>query len=172
MSVPKHHWPEALLTASYLINRIPSASLHNKIRFQLLFPDKPLFPLKPKTFGCVSFIHILPLRKDKLSAKSLKCVFLGYSRLKKGYLCYNPSLKKTFISMDVTFFEGLPFYSPSNAPLPSSHTLPISVLDRPPTTSPPKDAAPPIVYTRRPKEVSSTHLPAVPITRFVDPQIG
>lgn len=164
MSIPKHHWPGALLTPCYLINCTPSGSIKNKMPFQLLFPDKPLFPFKPKTFGCVCFIHILPFQKDKISAKSFKCVFIGYLRLKRGYLCYNPSIKKTFITMDVTFFEDVPFYSPSNAPMlavpkPSSHTLPISIVDLPSTTSPPKYAAPPIVYTRRPKEVPSTHLP-------------
>lgn len=78
--------------------------------------------------------------------------------------------------MGVTFFEDVPFYSPSNAPMlavpkPSSHTLPISIVDLPSTTSPPKYAAPPIVYTQRPKEVPSTHLPAAPTTIFADPPL-
>lgn len=81
MSIPKQHWPEVSL-----INRMPSAVLKYKIPFNVLFPNKPLFAIEPKTFGCVCFVHILPSKKDKLSARALKCVFLGYSRLQKGYV--------------------------------------------------------------------------------------
>lgn len=79
MSVPKQKCPATLPTACYLINCLPSVSLDNKIPFQVLFPNQLLFSLKPKSFGCVCFVHILPTRRDKLFAESLNCVFLGYS---------------------------------------------------------------------------------------------
>lgn len=109
MSVPKHQRPEALLTACFLINRKLSVFLSYEVPCQLLFPHKPLFSIQPKTFGCVCFVHVLRLRKYKLFAKSLKCVFLGYARYQKGCICYNPSLKKTFVTMDVTLFDDEPF---------------------------------------------------------------
>ena len=37
--------------------------------------------------------------------KSLKCIFLGYSRVQKGYRCYCPTLRSYFGSADVAFFE-------------------------------------------------------------------
>ena len=40
----------------------------------------------------------------------MKCVFIGYSLTQKGYKCYYPSNKQTFISIDVTFHENQPFY--------------------------------------------------------------
>lgn len=33
MSVPHSFWPDALLTACYLINRLPSSSINNQIPF-------------------------------------------------------------------------------------------------------------------------------------------
>ncbi|RVW44162.1 hypothetical protein CK203_089420 [Vitis vinifera] len=55
---------------------------------------------------------------DKLSAKATKCIFLGCSRLQKGYRCYSPDIHRYFLSADVTFFEDSPFFS-------SSESLPI-----------------------------------------------
>lgn len=74
MSVPKHHWPEAFLTSCYLINRLPSTSINNKIPFQLLFP---LFPLPLETFGCVCFVHILLMARQVVSKISLSVCFLA-----------------------------------------------------------------------------------------------
>ena len=47
----------------------------------------------------------------KLDPKALKCVFLGYSRLQKGYRCFSPDLNKYVVSTDVVFSKDTPFYS-------------------------------------------------------------
>ncbi|RVW30967.1 Retrovirus-related Pol polyprotein from transposon TNT 1-94 [Vitis vinifera] len=87
--VPFRFWGDAVLTACYLINRMPSSVLHDQIPHSLLFPDQPLYFLPPRVFGCTCFVHILTPGQDKLSAKAMKCLFLGYSRLQKGYRCYS-----------------------------------------------------------------------------------
>ena len=46
---------------------------------------------------------------SKLDPKSLKCIFLGYSRVQKGYRCYCPSLRRYLVSTDVTFLENASF---------------------------------------------------------------
>ncbi|RVW85016.1 Retrovirus-related Pol polyprotein from transposon TNT 1-94 [Vitis vinifera] len=87
--VPFRFWGDAVLTACYLINRMPSSVLHDQIPHSLLFPDQPLYFLPPRVFGCTCFVHILTPGQDKLSAKAMKCLFLGYSRLQKSYRCYS-----------------------------------------------------------------------------------
>ena len=46
---------------------------------------------------------------SKLDPKSLKCIFLDYSRVQKGYRCYCPSLRKYLVFADVTFLENISF---------------------------------------------------------------
>ncbi|RVW26551.1 Retrovirus-related Pol polyprotein from transposon RE1 [Vitis vinifera] len=53
-------------------------------------------------------------------AKAMKCLFLGYSRLQKGYRCYSLETHRYFISADVTFFEDSPFFSITSESLPVS----------------------------------------------------
>ena len=62
--------------------------------------------LPPKIFGCVYPIHSLSPGSDKLDPRSIKCVFLRYSRTQKGYWCYSPTLRCRFTSADVTFDES------------------------------------------------------------------
>ena len=85
MHVPKSYWSDAVLTACHLINRIPSTVLGSQIFYTVLSPDAHLFHLPSKIFGCVCYVHILGLGSDKLDPRSIKCVFLGYSRTQKGY---------------------------------------------------------------------------------------
>lgn len=56
------------------------------------FHSQPLFYLPLHVFGCVCFVHILTLGQDKLLAKAMKCVFLGYSQLERGYRCHSPNI--------------------------------------------------------------------------------
>ena len=44
-NTPTYLWSDAVLTAVYLINRMPSTPLHGEILFSRLYPNKPLFPL-------------------------------------------------------------------------------------------------------------------------------
>ena len=59
--VPQRFWGDATLVACYLINRMPSSILHDKIPHSILFPNQPLFCLPPRVFGCVCFAYILTL---------------------------------------------------------------------------------------------------------------
>ena len=87
---------------------MPSSSIKNKIAHSILFPEEPLFHVDPRIFGCTCIVHNLSPGFDKLAARAIKCVFLGYSRLQKGYRCYSPAHNRYYISADVIFFEEKP----------------------------------------------------------------
>ncbi|XP_052730972.1 retrovirus-related Pol polyprotein from transposon TNT 1-94 isoform X1 [Vigna angularis] len=117
-NVPKKYWGEAVLTASYLINRLPSHGVSNKSPIEVLNNFFPHFKksngLIPRIFGCTAFAHVPVQARDKLDPRAVKCIFLGYSATQKGYKCYDPIIKRWYISADVTFLETKPFFNKTN----------------------------------------------------------
>ena len=88
---------------------MPSSVLNWDTPYHILFPNKPLFPIEPRLFGCICFIRDVRPHVSKLDPKPLKCIFLGYSRVRKGYKCYCPSLRRYAVSVDVTFLKNSSF---------------------------------------------------------------
>ena len=107
--MPKHFWADAVSTACFLINWMRSSVLDWATSFQTFFPHRSLFPIEPRVFGCTCFVRDVHSYVSKLDPKSLKCIFLGYSRVQKGYKCYYPNLCKYLVFVDVTFLENTPF---------------------------------------------------------------
>ncbi|XP_071739944.1 uncharacterized protein [Rutidosis leptorrhynchoides] len=67
--VPKSFWPEALATATYLINRLPTKILGTKTPRNVLsqfFTLPSSLNLEPQIFGCSVFVHILKHERTKL----------------------------------------------------------------------------------------------------------
>ena len=81
MHVPKHFWADAVYATFFLINQMPSSVLNWATSFQTLFPHKSLFPIEPWLFGCTCFVPDVRPHVSKLDPKSLKCIFLWYSRV-------------------------------------------------------------------------------------------
>ncbi|RVW79787.1 Retrovirus-related Pol polyprotein from transposon RE1 [Vitis vinifera] len=132
-NVPFRFWGDAVLTACFLINRMPSSVLHDQIPHSLLFPDQPLYFLPPRVFGCTCFVHILTPGQDKLSAKAMN---LAHSH------CLPPDAmpprplqvyhRRPRVATPLPFAEApadsLPTPSASLAPaLPSPDDLPIAI---------------------------------------------
>lgn len=120
-NVPYFYWGEAVLTTTYLINRLPSKPLGFKTPLDLLcqsFP-KTVFPnsISPKIFGCVVYVHNHNPSRTKLDPKAIKCIFIRYSPSQKGYKCYCANTRKIFVTLDATFYEDLSFYQSSGHPI-------------------------------------------------------
>ena len=77
----KRFWGEALMTATYLINRSPCVPLGGKCP-EVVFSNKSLNLNHLRVFGCAAFAHHAG---DKLDSRSKKCVFLGYPEGVRGY---------------------------------------------------------------------------------------
>lgn len=78
INVPKYFWGDVVLTTRFLINRMPF-TLASETSFKCLFPNSHMFEITSRIFGCVCFVHFVNTSMDKLSSRSIRCIFLGYS---------------------------------------------------------------------------------------------
>ena len=108
-SMPRKYWDEAFLTAVFLINRLPSKVISNDTPHDRLFGTSPDYSFF-RIFGCAVWPNLRPYNARKLQFRSIRCVFLGYSNLHKGFKCLEPTSGLIYISRDVVFDESvLPF---------------------------------------------------------------
>lgn len=108
---PIYLWGYCILSATYLINKIPS---------KLIYKSPPSLD-HLKIIGCQAFVH--NHTSNKFTPRAIPTVLLGYSSNQKGYLLYDMKTPKVLPSRHVTFDETVfPFTSPSNSS--SSSSLP------------------------------------------------
>jgi histone deacetylase 1/2 len=103
--MPLKFWDEAFLTATYLINRMPSKVINFDTPLERLFHTKPDYE-SLHTFGCACWPNLRPYNNHKLYFRSKECAFLGYSNLHKGFKCLDISTGRVYISRDVVFDEN------------------------------------------------------------------
>ncbi|KAL0846891.1 hypothetical protein Bca101_020137 [Brassica carinata] len=107
--VPKRFWSDAVQTACYLINRVPTRILKNLSPFEVLNKNKPSID-HLRVFGCVCYVWVPGEQRDKLEEKSTKAMFIGYSITQKGYKCYDPDTRRVLVSREVKFVESTGYY--------------------------------------------------------------
>ena len=103
-NVPHTYWAEAVSIAVYIMNKTPTAAVHD------VTPEEKFTSVKPdlshlKVFGCIAYVHVPDELRTKLDPKAEKCVFIGYFLEQKGYMCYSPLKHKLRVSRDVVFDE-------------------------------------------------------------------
>jgi hypothetical protein len=152
-SLPQKYWDDAFLTATYLINRLPSPVTSNKSPLELLFKQTPDYNFL-KIFGCACWPHLRPYNTHKMDFRSTRCIFLGYSLNHKGYKCLDPTTNRIYIARNVVFDEHVfPFAtsSPSTTtPLAPPSTIRLPNLPKPNHTSYPLPPLPKISPTKSP----------------------
>ncbi|KAJ9557693.1 hypothetical protein OSB04_012307, partial [Centaurea solstitialis] len=122
--VPSVFWGEALLTATYLINRIPIAHNSGLSPFEKLYGESPDYSSL----------------RNKLSPRSALCVFLGYGIGQKGYRCFDPSHDVT--QSDLRSID--PFDVDTDDTFPDVPAHETSATSDPPETSTSSDSATPM----------------------------
>ena len=131
--LPKRFWAEAIATAVYVRNRLPTSSLAMKTT-----PHEMWYGRKPaishlKVFGCVCYAHIPDQLRQKLDDKAESMVFVGYSTRSKGYRLYDPRTMKVVTRRDVQFHEKrFDLLDEQTTPKPAQ-SIDINVPPTPPT---------------------------------------
>ncbi|KAG8482698.1 hypothetical protein CXB51_024274 [Gossypium anomalum] len=103
-NLPKTMWAEAVNTAVYIQNRLPTKALAHKTPFEAWFGFKPSLA-HIKVFGCLCYSQVPAVKRDKLSKRAVSGILTGYSLVKKGYKILNPLTNKIQVSRDVVFDE-------------------------------------------------------------------
>ena len=118
--VPNRYWSDVVTTAVYLLNCMPTKVLQFQtplkvFSYHVSLPTVLMIP--PRIFGCIVFVHLHKNQRTKFDPCVVRCLFLGYGVHKKGYRCYDPIAKRTYITMDVTFLESKFFFHRYPIPL-------------------------------------------------------
>jgi hypothetical protein len=86
-------WTDAVLCAVYVKNRIPSHTLGNNTPYEMWYNHIPLV-IHLRVFGSTYYALIPKEQRNKLGARSQKCIFLGYSNTTKAYHLYDEVKQK------------------------------------------------------------------------------
>ncbi|KAL4367961.1 hypothetical protein GQ457_05G011320 [Hibiscus cannabinus] len=109
--VPIHFWGDCVLTATYIINRLPTLVLQNKSPYEVLHAQAHSFS-NLGTFGCLCFVSTLKSHRNKFSERALPAVFLGYVSGIKGFKVFVLKTQSVMVSRNVVFHEHVfPFHS-------------------------------------------------------------
>ncbi|CAI5482642.1 unnamed protein product [Closterium sp. Yama58-4] len=104
---PHFLWPFAVRYAAHQLNLWPRVSLPETsptLRWTGEVGDASVF----RVWGSRAFVR--DTTADKLSARAIPCVFLGFPPDAPGWQFYHPTSRRVFASQDVTFDESVPFY--------------------------------------------------------------
>ena len=88
-NLPKYLWTEALKTAVYILNRVPTKAVQ-KTPFELWKGWKPSLR-HMRVWGCPSEVRIYNPQEKKLDPRTVSGYFIGYAEKSKGYRFYCPS---------------------------------------------------------------------------------
>ena len=97
-------WGEATLCTTYIRNQYPSSVINKKIPYKMWYNRLPLVK-HFRVFSSQCYGLIPKQQRTKLSERSKKCIFVGYSMTSNAYLLYDEDTKKFILSRDVIFLE-------------------------------------------------------------------
>ncbi|CAI7884962.1 unnamed protein product [Closterium sp. NIES-53] len=103
---PHFLWTFAVRYAAHQLNIWPCVSLPETsptLRWTGEVGDASVFRVGTRAFVC-------DMSADKLSARAIPCVFLGFVLEAPGWQFYHPTLHRVLPSQDIMFDESVPFY--------------------------------------------------------------
>ena len=80
-NLPHVYWAKALNIVVYIMNKTPTAAIHNVALENKYTCTKPNLS-HMKVFGCIAYVHVLGDElQTNLDPRDEKCVFIGYYHL-------------------------------------------------------------------------------------------
>lgn len=104
--LPLSYWGEFVMTATYLINRLPTQALNHKIPYEILYNDPVAFE-DLRAFGCLTLASNPSQTHDKFDPRAVPYVMIGYPPNQKGYKLLNLTTMQMFVTRDVIFHETI-----------------------------------------------------------------
>ncbi|CAI7736187.1 unnamed protein product [Closterium sp. NIES-54] len=107
LAAPHFLWPFAVRYATHQLNLWPRVSLPETsptLHWTRKVGDASVF----RVWGSRAFLR--DTSTDKLSARAIPCVFLGFVPDAPGWQLYHPTSRRVLPSQDLTFDESVPFY--------------------------------------------------------------
>ncbi|KAL3506907.1 hypothetical protein ACH5RR_032289 [Cinchona calisaya] len=103
--LPESLWSEALKTAVYILNRVPTKAVP-RTPFELFKGRKPTLR-HVGIWGCPSEVRVYNPQEKKLDPRTMSEYFIGYAERSKGYRFYCPSNSTRIVeSRNAKFLEN------------------------------------------------------------------
>ena len=81
--LPQNMWGEAILSANYLVNKIPKKKAE-KTPHELWKGMKPSYKYL-RVWGCLAKVAVPLPKKVRIGPKTIDCIFIGYSHNSAAY---------------------------------------------------------------------------------------
>jgi len=111
-TLPESLWGEALKTAVYILNRVPSKAV-NKTSYEL-WTNKRLNLKHLHIWGCPAEARPYKSHVRKLDLRTISRYFVGYEERSRGYKFYDPTSKSIFETGNAIFLEDVEFGGEGN----------------------------------------------------------
>lgn len=104
--LPIGYWAEAVNTANYILNMLPTSALQGQTPHELWTGHKPLLH-HLCVFGAPAYAHIPESKRDsKFAARATKLILVGYMDDLRAYKLLHPQTHKATYSRSITVNEG------------------------------------------------------------------
>ena len=127
-SLQQNMWGEAILSANYLLNKVPKKKAE-KTPYELWKGMKPSYKYL-RVWGCLAKVAVPQPKKVRIRPKTIDCIFIGYAHNSAAYrfLVYEsniPDIHQNTImeSRNASFFEDVFPYGSKEKPSSSKRVL-------------------------------------------------